>query len=93
MLTDDVRDMAIAANRWEAHGRFDMLPLYLADMGEDLIVRKISGAEESMHHIRELGITEGSTIRIISDSDGNLIIQVKESRLAISKELSRKIYV
>ena len=70
-----------------------MLPLYLADRNEDLVVRKVSGTEELMRHIRELGITEGSIVRIISDADGNLIIQVRESRLAISKELSRKIYV
>lgn len=70
-----------------------MLPLPLANAGEEVVVKRISAAPDVAMHIKTLGITEGSIVKIISQSSGDVILQVKESRLALSSSIARKIYV
>ena len=70
-----------------------MMPLNLANAGETQIIRKIGGNPEVRKHLENLGFTVGGEIRIVSSLEGNLIVKVKESRVAVSDELARKIMV
>lgn len=70
-----------------------MMPLNLANPGETQIIRKIGGNPEVKKHLENLGFTVGGEIRIVSSLGGNLIVKVKESRVAVSDELARKIMI
>ena len=70
-----------------------MMPLTLMSPGEDAIIQRIGGKPEVRQHLENLGFVEGETIRVVSDISGNLIVQVKDARVAISKELAVKILV
>jgi ferrous iron transport protein A len=70
-----------------------MIPLCLADTGEPLIIKKIGGSPEVKQHLENLGFNAGSEIVIINTLGKNLIVKVKESRVAVSDELAKKIMV
>lgn len=70
-----------------------MIPLNVANAGETLIIRKIGGNPEVKKHLEDLGFTVGGEITIVSTLGGNLIVKVKESRVAVSDVLARKIMV
>ena len=70
-----------------------MMPLTFADIGEANIIKKIGGKPEVKQHLENLGFVTGSTVSIISTMGGNLIVNVKEARVAISKEMAGKIMV
>lgn len=70
-----------------------MIPLCLADAGEPLIIKKIGGSPEVKQHLENLGFNAGSEIVIINTLGKNLIVKVKESRVAVSDELAKKIMV
>jgi ferrous iron transport protein A len=70
-----------------------MIPLCLADTGEPLIIKKIGGSTEVKQHLENLGFNAGSEIVIINTLGKNLIVKVKESRVAVSDELAKKIMV
>ena len=70
-----------------------MMPLNLANAGETQIIRKIGGNPDVKKHLENLGFTVGSEIQIVSTLGGNLIVKVKESRVAVSDELARKIMI
>ena len=70
-----------------------MMPLTFADIGEEVIIKKIGGKNEVRAHLENLGFVAGTSIKIINTIGGNLIVNVKESRIAISKELAQKIRV
>ena len=70
-----------------------MMPLNLADPGEKTIIKKIGGSSEVKQHLENLGFVVGGSATIVSSIGGNLIVNVKESRVAISKEMAAKIYV
>ena len=70
-----------------------MLPLSLAPIGESEIIKKIGGAPEVRKHLEDLGFHVGSEVCIVSTLGGNLIVNVKESRVALSGELARKIMI
>ena len=70
-----------------------MMPLNLADMGKPQIVKKIGGTPEVKQHLTDLGFTVGGEVSLVSMLGGNIIVKVKESRVAISDELARKIMV
>jgi ferrous iron transport protein A len=73
--------------------RYDMMPLALANVGEDNIIKKIGGKPEVKKHLENLGFVVGGNVRIISTLGGNVIVNVKEARVAISEEMARKIMV
>ena len=81
-----------SANQY-AYVRCKMLPLIAADINEDLIVRKVGGNPEIKLHLQDLGIVPGQIISLISVNDGNVIVKVKESRLAINKDMAMKIMI
>ncbi len=70
-----------------------MMPLTLADTDEELIIRKVGGSGEMKKHLEDLGFTAGGRISVVSSLSGNLIVNVKESRVAISEEMAKKIMV
>lgn len=70
-----------------------MMPLNLAEPGEESIIRKIGGKPEVKQHLENLGFVVGGAVSVISEMGGNVIVNVKESRIAISKEMAGKIYV
>ncbi len=70
-----------------------MMPLTLANIGEDNIIRKIGGKPEVKRHLETLGFVVGSNVKIISQLGGNVIVSVKETRVAISREMAQKIMV
>lgn len=69
------------------------MPLTLADTGAENIIRKIGGKPEVRQHLENLGFVAGGTVSIISAIGGNLIVNVKNSRVAISREMASKIMV
>ena len=70
-----------------------MMPLALADIGEENIIKKIGGSPEVKKHLENLGLVVGGTVSIVTSLGGNVIVNVKESRVAISEEMARKIMV
>lgn len=70
-----------------------MLPLILADAGEENIVKKIGGSPEVRQHLADLGFNVGTSVTVVAAMGGNVIVKVKESRVAISKEMAQKIMV
>ena len=70
-----------------------MIPLTLADVGEENIIKKIAGKQEVRLHLENLGFVIGSAVKVINKIGGNVIVNVKESRIAISKEMAQKIMV
>lgn len=70
-----------------------MLPLILANVGEEYIIRKVGGSPEVKKHLEDLGFVVGGTVSVINTIGGNLIVNVKDSRIAISREMAQKISV
>lgn len=70
-----------------------MMPLTLANIGEDNIILKVGGKPDIKKHLENLGFVAGGIVRIITSLGGNVIVNVKESRLAISREMAQKIMV
>ena len=70
-----------------------MIPLNYADIGTPQIVKKIGGAPDVKKHLEDLGFVVGGNVTVVSALQGNVIVKVKESRVAIDGELARKIMV
>ena len=70
-----------------------MMPLVLADVGEENIIKKIGGSPETKKHLEDLGFVVGGSVAIVSTIAGNLIVKVKESRVAISREMAGRIMI
>ena len=70
-----------------------MMPLALANIGEENIIKKIGGKPEVKQHLENLGFVVGGSVKIVNTLGGNVIVNVKDSRIAISKEMAQKIMV
>lgn len=70
-----------------------MMPLTLAEIGEENIIKRIGGKQEIKTHLENLGFVVGGTIKIINTIGGNVIVNVKDSRIAISKEMAQRIMI
>ena len=70
-----------------------MMPLTLANIGEENIIRKIGGKPEVKKHLENLGFVAGGNVTVITTMGGSVIVNVKEARVAISEELAQKIMV
>ena len=70
-----------------------MLPLTLANIGEEQMIHKVGGSPEVKKHLEDLGFVAGGSATVVSALGGNVIVEVKESRVAISEEMARKIMV
>ena len=69
------------------------MPLTLAQAGEENMILKVGGNAETKRHLEDLGFVAGGTVTVVSALGGNVIVKVKESRVAISEEMARKIMI
>lgn len=70
-----------------------MMPLTLANTGEENIIKKIGGNPDTRKFLEKLGFVAGSAVTVVSEIGGNVIVNVKDSRVAVSKEMACKIMV
>ena len=70
-----------------------MMPLTMAKVGEQNSIKKVGGKTETRKFLESLGFVAGSNVTVISEISGNVIVNVKESRIAISREMASKIMV
>ena len=70
-----------------------MMPIALANVGEPMIVKRIGGSPEVKKHLEDLGFHVGGEISVIHEIGGNLIVNVKQCRVAVSRELANKIMI
>jgi len=69
------------------------MPLALASVGEENVIRKLGGSPEVKKHLENLGFVVGGTVTVITSMSGNVIVKVKEARVAISEEMARRIMI
>lgn len=69
------------------------MPLTYADVGEDNIIKRIGGRPETKKHLEDMGFVVGSVVSVLSTMGGNLIVKVKQTRVAISREMAQKIFI
>ena len=70
-----------------------MMPLMLATVGEEQIIKRVGGTPEVKKHLENLGFVPGGSVTIVNALGGNVIVNVKEARVAISEEMAHKIMV
>ena len=70
-----------------------MMPLTFADVGEENMIKKVGGNPEVKKHLENLGFVAGENVTVIAAMGGNVIVNVKETRVAISKEMAQKIMI
>ncbi|MBS5737126.1 MAG: ferrous iron transport protein A [Clostridiales bacterium] len=70
-----------------------MMPLTVAVVGEENMIKRVGGNPEVKKHLETLGFVPGGSVTVISKIAGNIIVNVKESRIAISKEMAQKIMI
>lgn len=70
-----------------------MIPLALANNGEENVIKKIGGSPEVKKHLENLGFVIGGAVTVVTSLAGNVIVNVKNTRVAISKEMAQKIMV
>ena len=69
------------------------MPLVFADVGEEQIIKKVGGSQEMRQHLADMGFVPGGGVTVVSTIGGNVIVRVKESRVAISREMAQKIFI
>ena len=70
-----------------------MMPLAMAGIGDSNTIKKITGQDELRHHLAELGFVVGEEVRVVSELGGNLILSVKDSRVALDKSMAMRIMI
>ncbi len=70
-----------------------MMPLVVAPVGQEQMIKRIGGNEDTRRHLEELGFVPGGYVTVVNEIGGNLIVNVKESRVAVDKQLAQKIMV
>lgn len=70
-----------------------MMPLTMAKTGETVTIRKITGKDEVRQHLAELGFVVDSNVSVVSEIAGNLIVQVKDSRVALDRGMANRILI
>ena len=70
-----------------------MMPLTMVQAGEPNVIRRVGGKEESRRFLENLGFVAGGVVTVISETGGNMIVNVKDSRVAIGKDMANKIMV
>jgi Fe2+ transport system protein A len=70
-----------------------MMPLTMVNTGEPSVIRKVGGKEETKKFLENLGFVTGGVVTVITEMNGNMIVNVKDSRVAIGKDMANKIMV
>ena len=68
-----------------------MMPITMANPGERVLIKRITGKDETRRHLNEMGLVDGDTVTVIQNNGGNLILQVKDGRLALDERLAMRI--
>ncbi|MBQ5398183.1 MAG: ferrous iron transport protein A [Ruminococcus sp.] len=69
------------------------MPLTLAAIGEENIIKRIGGNADVRAHLQNLGFVSGAVVTVVSSMGGNLIVNVKNARIAVSREMAQKIFI
>ena len=69
------------------------MPLTMVGNGESATIKRVGGKEETRRFLENLGFVTGGTVTVVSETEGNIIVNVKESRVAIGKDMANKIMV
>ena len=69
------------------------MPLTMAKPGETVVIRKITGKDEVRQHLAELGFVIDSPVTVVSEISANLILQVKDSRIALDKTMANRVMI
>ncbi len=69
------------------------MPLTMANAGEPNIIKKVGGKEETRKFLENLGFVTGGTVTVVSETGGKMIVNVKDSRVAIGKDMANKIMI
>lgn len=70
-----------------------MMPLTMLNTGEPSTIKKVGGKEETRRFLENLGFVVGGNVTVVSEIDGNLIVNVKDSRVAVGKDMAAKILI
>ena len=70
-----------------------MMPLTMVNPGEENVIKKVGGKEETRRFLENLGFVPGGEVTVVSEIDGNMIVNIKDSRVAIGKDMANKIIV
>jgi ferrous iron transport protein A len=70
-----------------------MMPLTMAKRGETVTIRKVTGRDEVRQHLAELGFVVDSDVTVVSEIAGSLILQVKDSRVALDRTMANRIMI
>lgn len=70
-----------------------MMPLTMANAGEANVIKKVGGKEETRKFLESLGFVAGGVVTVVSEIGGNMIVNVKDSRVAIGKDMANKIVI
>ena len=70
-----------------------MMPLTFADAGQKYVIKRIGGKPEVKKHLENLGFVTGTDVSVLNTIGGNVIVRVKETRVAISREMAQKIMI
>lgn len=70
-----------------------MMPLILSNTGEEVVIKKISGSDKTRTFLNSIGFVVGTNVKIVSKIDGNLIIDVKDTRVALDKKMASRIII
>ncbi len=69
------------------------MPLLMANPGEEVYIKRITGKEETKRFLETLGFVPGTMIRVVSKTGGNVIVSVRQARVAISSEMAKRIFI
>ncbi len=68
-----------------------MMPLSMAKQGDIVVIKKITGKDEIRQHLAEMGLVLDQTVKVVTERGGNLIIQVRDARIALDRSLANRI--
>lgn len=71
----------------------EMMPLTMVREGEPNVIKRVGGKDETRRFLENLGFVTGGVVTVVSETDGNMIVNVKDSRIAIGKDMANKIMV
>lgn len=71
----------------------EMMPLSMVREGEPNVIKKVGGKEDTRRFLENLGFVTGGTVTVVSETGGNMIVNVKDSRVAIGRDMANKIMV
>jgi len=70
-----------------------MVPVTMAKSGDNVVIRKITGSDKIRQHLAELGFVVDGRVTVVNEIAGNLILQVKDSRIALDKSMANRIMI